>query len=72
MSRAAELQAALQRAETRLRICHRNLREADPANGRLLNKLRSDFYRASDDLSWMRRRFDEALSGGGEAFRRHG
>ena len=44
--------------------------ECDPDNERKMVKVRGDYIRARDNLTWMRNRLDEALDAGSTAFRR--
>ena len=70
MSRTDQLRDAIGRCELRLKIAQRNLKKCDPANARKMVKVRGDYVRARDDLTWMRNRLDEALDAGSAAFRR--
>jgi hypothetical protein len=69
-TRTDQLRDAIYRCETRKRIAARNIAQCNPANERLLYKLRNDYSRADDDVRWLHRRLEEALEAGSAAFRR--
>ena len=70
MTRADQLREAVGRCEARLKIAHDNLQQCDPENQRTLEKIRSDWWRARDDLDFMRNRLGEAMVGGSRAYKR--